>query len=207
MKLNELFIADDTLTDPREIKRWLDEHRIRNYQIRVDSTVDVYDSCDIKNIYEDKIPIKFNMVSAAFLCHQNDNLITFENSPKRVQYFTCAYNGHLESLEGCPSYVERDVTIGYQHEEFTSLHNIHKHIKRANEIAIPVNIKSHILGLMLIKPLSGGILVDTESANPTGDLNLFKAIHILNKHLGTDRDPMLAQRELVKAGLKEFARY
>ena len=111
------------------------------------------------------------------------------------------FNGHfscsikkLTSLKGAPSSVS-----GYfscYNNKLTSLHNIHKQIKKiyryANFIRNP--IKSHVLGLLLIKGVTE-VKLDNKQVE-----------EILNRYLGKGRAGMLmAQEELIEAGLEEFA--
>jgi len=107
--------------------------------------------------------------------------------------FYCAYN-ELTSLEGAPSHV--DGYFNCSVNELTSLKDVHKHITeiRGNFYAVNNPIKSHVLGLLLIKGVTR-VYLDNKQVE-----------EILNRHFGKGRAGMLmAQEELIEAGLEEFA--
>ena len=145
---------------------------------------------------------------------KNENLKTLEGSPESVLgIFTCTHN-LLENLIGGPKWVND--TLDYDYNRLTSLEggpefaggnvfltnnkleslaNIHKHFKTINKMLyISFNpIKSNILGILLIKSLSG-LYIDGAPFN------------ILRKHLKGDKDVLECQEEMISAGYKEFAR-
>lgn len=89
--------------------------------------------------------------------------------------------------------------------DFYTLHNVHKK-RNAFDGIVTVSdyIRSHILGLMLIKDLERVVITRTQGVWPSFD-KLVKAVEIINKHLpgGNIHE---VQEELIEAGLKEFAR-
>jgi hypothetical protein len=73
---------------------------------------------------------------------------------------------------------------------------VHKHVTEIKGIfyAVANPINSHVLGLLLIKGVTEIQLDDK------------RVMEILNRHLGKGRAGMLmAQEELIEAGLEEFA--
>ena len=132
-------------------------------------------------------------VDGYFNCASNE-LTSLEGAPSRVDgNFSCAYS-KLTSLEGAPSHVGGDF---YCHNnKLTSLKDVHKHIAEIKGIfyALDNPINSHVLGLLLIKGVTE-VRLDNEQVT-----------EIINRHLGKGRAGMLmAQEELIEAGLEEFA--
>ena len=108
--------------------------------------------------------------------------------------FICS-NTELTSLEGAPSHVGGSFNCSVN--KLTSLKDVHKHIAEIKGAfyAIENPIESHVLGLLLIKGV-------TKVRLKNGQVE-----EILNKHLGKGRAGMLmAQEELIEAGLEECAR-
>ena len=132
-------------------------------------------------------------VDGYFNCSVN-KLTSLAGAPSHVgDDFSCSHN-ELTSLEGAPSRVNGDFYCYYN--ELTSLKDVHKHIAEIKGIfyAIENPIESHVLGLLLIKGVTEVRLDDR------------RVKEILNKHLGKGRAGMLmAQEELIDAGLEEFA--
>ena len=107
--------------------------------------------------------------------------------------FYCAHN-KLTSLDGTPSHVNGNFDCSYN--KLTSLKDVHKHITeiKGEFYAIKNPIESHVLGLLLIKGVTE-VRLDNKQVE-----------EILNRHLGKGRAGMLmAQEELIEAGLEEFA--
>ncbi len=78
---------------------------------------------------------------------------TFKGSPKRINGNLYLKGNFLESFEDCPEEVKVDVDLS--NNRFTSLQNIHKYFKKIGR-TIHLSgcpIKSHVLGLLLIKGL------------------------------------------------------
>ena len=132
-------------------------------------------------------------VGGDFYCSHN-KLTSLTGAPSHVgNDFSCASN-ELTSLEGAPSHVGGGF---YCHSnKLTSLKDVHKHIAeiKGEFCALDNPIKSHVLGLLLIKGVTR-VYLDNE-----------QVAKILNRHLGKGRAGMLmAQEELIEAGLEVFA--
>ena len=132
-------------------------------------------------------------VSGNFDCSVN-KLTSLEGAPSHVSgNFYCSVN-KLTSLEGAPSHVGGDFYCSYN--ELTSLKDVYKHVTEIKGIfyANENPIESHVLGLLLIKGVTE-VRLDNKQIE-----------EILNRHLGKGRAGMLmAQEELIEAGLEEFA--
>ncbi len=132
-------------------------------------------------------------VGAHFYCSHNE-LTSLVGAPSHVgAHFYCSAN-KLTSLNGAPSHVNGNFDCSLN--KLTSLKDVYKHIAeiKGKFYAIENPIKSHVLGLLLIKGVTG-VHLDNKQIE-----------EILNKHLGKGRAGMLmAQEELIEAGLEEFA--
>jgi hypothetical protein len=135
-------------------------------------------------------------VQSNYYC--NDNQIKSLNGvPREINGdFVCSFND-LTSLAGCPEKVKGDFVCSFN-SDIKSLKNIHMHIERISGhfYGVGCSIESNVLGLMLIKDLKF-----------VGLSNYDKTVEeILNRHLGKGRAGMLmAQEELIEAGLEEYA--
>jgi hypothetical protein len=130
-------------------------------------------------------------VTGGFFCPRN-KLVTLEGAPQKVDGdFFCSRN-QLTSLEGAPQEVGGNFFC--VNNQLTSLKDIHKQIKRVDGSfsAFDNPIKSHVLGLLLIKGITRVVLDNT------------KVEDIINRYLGTG-DIFSAQEELIEAGLEEYA--
>ena len=121
-------------------------------------------------------------------------LTSLKGAPSHVDgYFYCSDN-RLVSLVGAPSHVDGSFSCSVN--KLTSLKDVHKHITEINGkfYAVGNPIKSHVLGLLLIRGVTE-VRLDNKQVK-----------EILNRHLGKGRVGMLmAQEELIEAGLEEFA--
>jgi len=131
-------------------------------------------------------------VGGSFYCSSNE-LTSLEGAPSHVGGdFSCSVN-QLTSLEGAPSHVG---SFYCSYNKLTSLKDVHKHIAEMKGALYASDnpIKSHVLGLLLIKGVTE-VYLDNKQVK-----------EILNRHLGKGRAGMLmAQEELIDAGLEEFA--
>ncbi len=131
-------------------------------------------------------------VCGDFDCYNNE-LTSLVGAPSHVGGgFYCRGN-ELTSLEGAPSHVG---SFYCHNNKLTSLKDVHKHITEMKGVLYASDnpIKSHVLGLLLIKGVTR-VYLDNE-----------QVAKILNRHLGKGRAGMLmAQEELIEAGLEEFA--
>jgi hypothetical protein len=131
-------------------------------------------------------------VGGNFFCSFNQ-LTSLKDAPSKVGgSFSCLYN-QLTSLEGAPE--EINGAFNCHDNKLTSLKDIHKQIKKIDGIffANTNPIKSHILGLLLIKGITKVKLDNKEVED------------IINKYLGIG-DIFSAQEELIDAGLEEYAK-
>jgi len=92
------------LTSKQEIKNWLDEHKIQNYTINDDLTIDVDGNVDLHDRKLKKLPFQFGNVNGYFDCSYNQ-LTSLEHCPKTVNGGFYCYNNQLTSLEHCPETV------------------------------------------------------------------------------------------------------
>lgn len=151
-------------------------------------------------------------IGGDFLCNGNQ-LKSLEEGPQRVgKNFECSFN-QITSLVGAPQYISLDFwcnnnqltslegapqhiggNLWCSNNRIESLENIHEQILEINGIAdFESNpIKSHVLGLLLIKSLKKVNFDNRQLAN------------IINKYLPLG-DIMACQNELIDAGLEEFA--
>ncbi len=139
-----------------------------------------------------------------FYC-QSNHLKDFKGTLERVDgtaYFN--HNSDLSSFEGSLKSVRH---MYVNNCGFTSLKGIHKHIKHMETFTAMNNeIKSHVLGLLLVPQLQEVVLY------MTGDdgLNRLLAIEkILNEYLPNERgmDAVLeCQERLIDIGAEEYAK-
>jgi len=94
------------------IKKWLNEHNVKNYIINQDCEVDVNGEVCLYGMGLTEIPVKFNRVDGTFNC-ANNKLTTLEGCPNIINgYFNCGFN-NLKSLKGCPRELNGDVFMGF----------------------------------------------------------------------------------------------
>jgi len=147
-----------------------------------------------------------------FLVH-NNRLESLVGSPKTVKgKFVCGANPSLTTLEGITPTIAG--SLFFTMCNFTTLHDIHKHVKSINgSISVYKNpIKECVLGLLLIDGLTR-VMVETDA---TGMIKsdrilsreLAEALSIANKYLPNHSrsDLIKCQNEMLDAGLDDFAR-
>jgi hypothetical protein len=89
------------LKSKEEIKKWLDNYKIKNYTINNDLTIDVNDNVNLRDKKLTNIPIKFNIVTGNFWC-SNNKITSLEFAPKEVGgSFRCNMN-KITTLEYSP---------------------------------------------------------------------------------------------------------
>ena len=128
--LNEGLIKRQAGMDMRvQIENWLDEHKITNYTINNDLTIDVEGTVDLNGYTDKKLPdyIQFGKtvnfyfenspkleslegcpkeVGWNFYCFQCPKLESLKGAPQKIGGdFWCNNCSNLKSLEGCPKYV------------------------------------------------------------------------------------------------------
>ena len=130
-------------------------------------------------------------VGGDFRCFGNQ-LTSLEGAPERIGGDFWCQDSRLSSLKGAPKYIGGNFRCHYNN--LTSLENIHEQILEINgEANFEQNpIKSHVLGLLLIKGLTS-VSFDNKHLEK-----------IINKYLPLG-DIMECQNELIDAGLEEFA--
>lgn len=137
-------------------------------------------------------------VTGHFDCSRNPKLKSLKGSPVEVTgYFRCSDNPELTSLEGAPKEVSDNFHCSRNHK-LTSLKGIHKQVTKIDGMiyAFMCPIKSHVLGLLLIKGLTGVELDNQEVED------------ILNKYLPNTRGNKAlieCQSELLDANLEDYA--
>jgi len=174
-----------------------------------DGKICSHNSLKLGNLDWREIPYPFGLIDGEFSVYKND-LTSLKNCPYRVNEDFMISDNALESFEGAPKFIGGDCYMGNQ-AMLESLHDIHKHFNeiKGGWISIPPSIKSHILGLVLIK----GLVDVTISAsgnpnnNPNKNQTLSKAVSIIQKYLGKGRSGVLdAQNELIENDLEDFAK-
>lgn len=133
-----------------------------------------------------------------FTCTHNHMIKSLEGAPQEVTgYFDCYRNPNLESLKGAPKEVDGYFDCSHN-PKLTSLKGIHKQITSMDGIfeADSTSIKSHVLGLLLIKGCRKVKLDNKEVED------------ILNKYLPNTRGNKAViecQSDLLDADLDDFA--
>lgn len=137
-------------------------------------------------------------VTGDFMCNNNPKLKSLEGAPVKVggdfNYFDCS--DKLKSLEGAPREIGGDFVCC--DTKLTSLKGIHKQITNLGGKFISNNspIRSHVLGLLLIKGCTG-VELDNEDVQD-----------ILNKYLPNtigNKAVIECQSELLDADLDDYA--
>ena len=132
-------------------------------------------------------------VDGDYICY-NNNLMTLDGAASHVGGSFICHGNPIKTLEGIPKFIGGDFSC--QDSHLVSLEGIHEQLLQiGGSFDVRGNhIRSHVLGLTLIKGL-------VEISTDKKELN-----RILNRHLGKGRAGMLmAQEELIEAGLEEFA--
>ncbi len=131
-------------------------------------------------------------IDGNFNC-SNNNLTSLKGGPTSVSGYYYCYENKLTSLEGLPSSMD---SLSISNNKLTTLHNIHKIIKRMNGAAnFSGNpIETHVLGLLLIDGLEKVWFDDN-----------WPLVRIINKHLEGERDVFACQEELIENGFEEYA--
>lgn len=95
-----------------EIEAWLQKHKISNYVISKDLTVDVMGSVDLSYQQLVVLPFPFRAISGDFDISHNQ-LTSLQNAPEIVDgHFNCAHN-QLKNIEGCPHSVGLTCKVDY----------------------------------------------------------------------------------------------
>jgi len=131
--LNEKFTEDSDPIHDMEIglikivKKWLEEHNIRNYTINKDLSIDVKGVVKLKHQLNGNFPdyIKFNKIMAGFFSVDGCNMTSLRGCPESISGKGSAYHGdfncsenNLESLEGAPKIVTGSFNCGNNGRRF-----------------------------------------------------------------------------------------
>lgn len=163
---------------------WCDRHKIENYLINDDLTVDIDGDVNLRSKGLSKIPIKFNNVTGSFDCSENYVLHSLKNCPATLGgVFDCSRTP-ITTLEGAPPILSLITCVSCKN---LSLHNVHKVFKKLEQITC--DMESPMLGLCLIKEMR---LI----LHPTVGL-------IMTKY---KEDIHLCQEALIDAGLAQYAK-
>jgi hypothetical protein len=215
---------------PINIKQFLDSHRIKNYTIRPDSTVDVTSNVDLTRFKGTSLPVQFGKVSGYFDC-SNTQIISLEGAPQSVGSDFYCHNTKITSLEGAPQSVGGNFSC--HNTPITSLEgapqsvggNFYCHNTKITSLeGAPQSVggnfsccSTKITSLEGAPQSVGGNfycdntllrgllrLLDIQGLKRIGfDLGPIDAI--LDKYVGTG-DILSAQDELIDAGFKQHAR-
>lgn len=115
------------LTTKIEIENWLKKMNIKEYIIREDLTVDVYDDFGVYLMKKDltEIPIQFGLVTSDFYCNENF-LTSLKGSPREVIGSFYCNDNQLKDLTGSPNSIHSSFYC--DNNQITSLKGISKHI-------------------------------------------------------------------------------
>ena len=87
--------------DSIEIEKWLRLHRIENYTINEDLSVDVEGDVDLILLDLVRFPFRFRNIDGSFYCN-NNKLTSLEGCPERVSgNFDCSSNKLSDLQGGC----------------------------------------------------------------------------------------------------------
>jgi hypothetical protein len=98
-------VVDQFFKTYEDVKDWLDGHKIKNYTINTDLTVDVDSWVDLMNKGIYKIPVQFNKANNSFTISGNE-LRSLKGCPFNINGdFDCSSN-ELETLKYFPKIVK-----------------------------------------------------------------------------------------------------
>ena len=107
-------------TNIENIKAWCEEMGIKDYTINSKGEIDVDGSVRLREKDFKEIPYKFGKVTGYFDIGNNKKLTSLKNCPNKAgEYFACDFCSQLDSLEGCPIYVEWNFYCYDCKKEFT----------------------------------------------------------------------------------------
>ena len=203
MKLHEI-------TAPHaQIEQFLDSHRIKNYTIHPDGTVDVDGDVDLRNLKGTSLPVQFGKVrgdfdydrtkitslkgapqavGGGFYCG-NTPITSLKGAPQSVGSDFYCHNTKITSLEGAPQYVGGD--FGCSNTNITNLDGAPQTV--GGSFYCGDTLLHGLLRLLDIKGLNSVVF-------DHGPIDA-----ILDKYVGTG-DILSAQDELIDAGFAKVAR-
>jgi len=122
-------------TTKEEVIEVCERHRIKNYTINDDLSIDVDGNVDLSSRNLEYLPLRFNYIEGSFDCSNNE-LKTLEGCPQIVNGdFDCSDN-KLESLEGSPK------TVGV---DFYCYKNELKDLEHFPEVSGTIDIEDNIV--------------------------------------------------------------
>ena len=169
------------------------------------NVLDVEQDVDLRCLKLLKIPLKFNEVGG-FFDISNNQLKTMKNAPVSVGIQEgasfLASGNFLSSFEYSPVEVGGHYFI--DENNITSLHDIHKHVKRIDySLCIDFNkIEDSMLGILLIAGLKS---VSSKEHNIVIERKL---LNIINKYIKYPDNSKIfcCQKDLIDAGYEEYAK-
>ena len=219
MKLSRILVREGFLTGPDIRKHIIEydktvphEQSFMRFLFPEDYSINAGDTVSVKNntvftirdefLIDGKMPFKF--LSTGSLLIDTQELRSYEGFP-RIVHGSLAINAQSfpNSFEGFPEVLCGPlIVVGLEH---FSLEGIHKHLKMfkpntSSLISIHTRYHKGLLSALLIENCKG-INTTMNTYNDTG-----KAVKIVNNHLRGERDVVSCKRELIAAGLKEFAK-
>jgi hypothetical protein len=159
---------------------------------------------DSKIIEQGKLKYPFG--KAASFDVSKCNLKTLENFPEVVDGHLLAHVNNLSSIDYFPREVTGMIDLSCN-TNLISLKRLDSFLKKCGntEIVLPATLKSHLLCVMKIPGVYRISVDETETySNPVPELS--KAIDIINKYIFKDKNIAAAQTELLRNGLKEYAK-
>jgi hypothetical protein len=125
--------------------------------------------------------------------YNGNRLTSLEGASQSVDGNVYCGNNRLTSLNGAPKFISG--SIDCNDSGITSLQDVHKHVTEVGGTFYCNTVKSHVLGLFLIKGLQH-VMLGSNRLNG-----------LVNKHLPSKgRTSMVAcAEELINAGFEEYA--
>lgn len=143
-------------------------------------------------------------VHAKLICSENP-LTSLEGCPEELGTFECD-NTELISYEFMPKKIHLNSYLGSCNiQSFTGIGQYFRDGFIGGHFIIPDTLTTAILGLLLIPKLENIQICERHGQVPFNQ-NLTRAVTIINKYLKTNRNIIDCQRELIRAGLKDYAK-
>ena len=122
-------------TTKEEVIEVCERHRIKNYTINDDLSIDVDGNVDLSSRNLEYLPLRFNYIEGSFDCSNNE-LKTLEGCPQTVGGDFDCYSNELKSLEGSPK------TVGV---DFYCYKNELKDLEHFPEVSGTIDIEDNIV--------------------------------------------------------------
>ena len=141
-------------TTREEVIEVCERHRIKNYTINDDLSIDVDGDVHLYSKNLEYLPLRFSYVSGAFLCFDNE-LKTLEGCPQTVgRSFSCS-NNFLVSLKGCPQTVRGSFNCSYN--KITDLEHFPED---SHTIYIENNPIYNLINTFIFKPKTDSFMIE-----------------------------------------------